>query len=63
MSGKYKGVQAEIKKHNPLARYVLCAGHFMNLVGENSVETQHNFLIFFKQYMHPLTVGKFYLII
>lgn len=38
MSGKYKGVQAEIKKRNKLAHYVPCAAHSLNLVGESSVD-------------------------
>ncbi|CAH0564503.1 unnamed protein product [Brassicogethes aeneus] len=38
MSGKYNGVQAEIKKMNKLARYVPCAAHSLNLVGESSVD-------------------------
>ncbi|XP_030757412.1 uncharacterized protein LOC115883224 [Sitophilus oryzae] len=38
MSGKYKGVQAEIKKRNKLAHYVPCAAHSLNIVGESSVD-------------------------
>lgn len=38
MSGKYKGVQAEIKKKNKLAHYVPCAAHSLNIVGESSVD-------------------------
>lgn len=37
MSGTYKGVQARIKQINPLAEWVPCAAHTLNLVGVNSV--------------------------
>ena len=33
MSGTYKGVQARIKQINPLAEWVPCAAHTLNLVG------------------------------
>ena len=33
MSGTYKGVQARIKQVNPLAEWVPCAAHTLNLVG------------------------------
>lgn len=39
MSGKYTGLQARIKKEYPLAEYVPCAGHSLNLVGINAVES------------------------
>lgn len=38
MSGKYNGLQAHLKKQNPLIHYVPCAAHSLNLVGVNSVE-------------------------
>lgn len=39
MSGKYKGLQAQIKHLNELAVYVPCAGHSLNLVGACSVDS------------------------
>ncbi|KAB0804608.1 hypothetical protein PPYR_01578 [Photinus pyralis] len=38
MSGKYRGLQAEIRNRNNLAFYVPCAAHSLNLVGQCSVE-------------------------
>lgn len=38
MSGKYKGLQAHIKDKNPLAVYVPCCAHSLNLVGAWSVD-------------------------
>lgn len=38
MSGKYNGLQAHLKKINPLIHYVPCAAHSLNLVGVNSLE-------------------------
>ena len=38
MYGKYSGLQARIKEINPLAEYIPCAGHSLNLVGVASVE-------------------------
>lgn len=37
MAGTYKGLQARIKKINPLAEWVPCAAHTLNLVRVNSV--------------------------
>ncbi|XP_021967554.1 uncharacterized protein LOC110862873 [Folsomia candida] len=36
MSGIYKGVQARIKLINPMATYIPCAAHSLNLVGKNA---------------------------
>ena len=33
MSGKYSGMQVRLKEVNPLALYIPCAGHSLNLVG------------------------------
>ncbi|GBL88188.1 hypothetical protein AVEN_117779-1 [Araneus ventricosus] len=33
MAGKYQGVQAHISGSNPLAKFVPCAAHTLNLVG------------------------------
>ncbi|XP_050302058.1 52 kDa repressor of the inhibitor of the protein kinase-like isoform X2 [Anthonomus grandis grandis] len=38
MSGRFSGLQARIKAHNELAIYVLCAGHSLNLVVQNSAD-------------------------
>lgn len=38
MSGAYTGLQARIKQHNPLAEFVPCAGHSLNLVGSAAAE-------------------------
>ena len=42
MSGKYNGLQAHLKKRNPLIHYVPCAAHSLNLVGVNSIEACNN---------------------
>lgn len=39
MSGKYNGVQAHLKRQNPLICYVPCAAHSLNLVGVISVDS------------------------
>ncbi len=46
MSGKVKGVQAEIKKINPLATYSPCASHSLNRVGVQAAESCPNVSIF-----------------
>lgn len=55
MSGKYNGLQAHLKKHNPLIHYIPCAAQSLNLVGVNCVESsagkQASFLTSFKHYM------------
>ncbi|XP_057188964.1 zinc finger MYM-type protein 1-like [Triplophysa rosa] len=38
MSGRYNGLQAHLKKKNPLIHYIPCAAHSLNLVGVNSIE-------------------------
>ncbi|XP_068245391.1 zinc finger MYM-type protein 1-like [Palaemon carinicauda] len=38
MSGKYNGLQARIKQINPLAEYVPCSAHSLNLVGSCAAE-------------------------
>lgn len=49
MSGAYKGVQSHIREVNPLAEWVPCAAHTVNLFGVNAVncclETEVFFLI------------------
>ncbi|CAG9822955.1 unnamed protein product [Phaedon cochleariae] len=39
MSGVYTGVQARIKEVNPLAQYVPCSAHSLNLVGTCAAES------------------------
>lgn len=41
MSGKFKGVQAEILKENPFATYSPCASHTLNLVGVHAAESSN----------------------
>jgi len=38
MSDVYSGLQARIKEINPLAVYILCAAHSLNLVGTCAAE-------------------------
>ena len=40
MSGRYNGMQAHIKNHNPLAMLIPCAAHSLNLVGQYAVESK-----------------------
>lgn len=47
MSGKVKGVQAEIRKINPLATYSPCASHTLNLVGVHAAESCTDVSTFF----------------
>lgn len=37
MSGIYNGMQAALLEENPLAIFVPCSGHSLNLVGQTSV--------------------------
>ena len=39
MSGKYKGLQALLKDENPNIEFIPCAGHSLNLVGVNAVDS------------------------
>jgi len=38
-SGKYKGVQAHLKRRNPLMHFVPCAAHSLKLVGTKAVDS------------------------
>ena len=38
MSGKYNGLQAHLKRQNPLIHYIPCAARSLNLLGVNRVE-------------------------
>src|SRR6218665_3414695 len=39
MSGVYSGLQVRVKEVNPLAHFVPCAAHSLNLVGIHSVDS------------------------
>ena len=39
MSGRYIGMQAHIKNHNPLAIWIPCAALSLNVVGQYAVES------------------------
>ena len=47
MSRRYNGLQAHICQINPLAHYIPCAAHSLNLVGVSAAETCVNVLSFF----------------
>ena len=47
MSGCYNGLQAHICQINPLAHYIPCAKHSLNLVGVSAAETCVKALSFF----------------
>lgn len=47
MAGKYSGLQARIKKINPLAEFIPCSAHSLNLVGVHAVESCTTVLKFF----------------
>ena len=47
MSGRYNGVQACIKKINPLADYVPCSAHSLNLVGNTAASCCMDAISFF----------------
>ena len=64
MSGKYSGLQVRIWEKNPLADYIPCFAHFLNLVGHSAVynisaaskffELVENFYHFFSASTHWL---------
>lgn len=47
MSGIYNGLQAKIKEINPLAEYIPCSAHSLNLVGECAAECAQEACWFF----------------
>lgn len=47
MAGQYSGLQARIKEISPLADYVPCSAHSLNLVGTNAVDCCHQAVSFF----------------
>ena len=48
MSGKFRGMQAMIKKVNPFALYVPCAAHSLNLIGQAAVDSCKGVVYFFE---------------
>ena len=47
MSGAYSGLQARIKQQSPLAEYIPCAAHSLNLVGSAAAECCTATVVFF----------------
>ena len=47
MAGKYKGVKAILQKENPLARYIPCCAHSLNLVGVHAASINADVVTFF----------------
>jgi hypothetical protein len=47
MSGTYNGLQTRIKQLNPLATFVPCAGHSLQLVGSVAAESSDESIAFF----------------
>ena len=47
MAGKYHSVQTLIRERSPLAFYISCFGHSLNLVGTNAVDSVPMALDFF----------------
>lgn len=47
MSGIYSGLQAKIKTISPLAQFVPCSAHSLNLVGTNAASSCKNAVMFF----------------
>jgi len=47
MSGIYAGLLAKIKSVNPLANFVPCSAHSLNLVGTNAVDCYSQAVLFF----------------
>jgi hypothetical protein len=68
MSGTYNGLQTRIKQFNPLATFVPCAGHSLQLVGSVAAESSDESIAFFALeqqlctiFFHlPLADEKFY---
>lgn len=55
MSGRYNGLQAKIKELNPLAVYIPCAAHSLNLVGTHAVQCSNEAAKFFLHVQHLYT--------
>lgn len=47
MSGRYMGLQAVIRERNPLAEWIPCFGHSLNLVGQSAVNCVPSATAFF----------------
>ena len=52
MSGTYSGVQARFHQVNPLAEWVPCAAHSLNLVGTAAAEFCTGFSVSFSDFTH-----------
>ena len=48
MSGKYNGMQAKIREINPLALFIPCCTHSLNLVGQCAVDCCQTAVAFFE---------------
>lgn len=66
MSDKYSEVQARIKQVSPLADFVPCSAHSLNLIGScaaNFCEEANDYLLFIQNvyvfFLLQITVGKF----
>lgn len=60
MSGQFEWLQAYVKNKNPLAVFMPCTAHSLNLVGVNNVNCcteAVNFFILYKNYITSL-VGQ-----
>jgi hypothetical protein len=55
MSGVYSGLQARIKEMNPLAVYIPCAAHSLNLIGSCAAECSPEAASFFLSLQHIQT--------
>ncbi|KAE9542524.1 hypothetical protein AGLY_003385 [Aphis glycines] len=59
MSGRYNGLQAKIKELNPLAVYIPCAAHSLNLVGTHAVRCSNEAANFFHvQHLYTFFSGS-----
>ena len=60
MAGKYAGLQAKMREMNPLAEYIPCAAHSLNLVGVASVNCCLDAVNFFGlvQELYAFSVGS-----
>uniref|UniRef100_A0A8C5N3R9 TTF-type domain-containing protein n=1 Tax=Leptobrachium leishanense TaxID=445787 RepID=A0A8C5N3R9_9ANUR len=60
MSGHYRGLQARILERNPLAVYIPCSAHSLNLVGKHAAESCNEACAFFclLQYLYTFFTGS-----
>ena len=62
MSGKYSGLQARIRERNPLADYIACFAHSLNLVGHSAVDNISAASKFFELVENPTAFSVLQLI-